>query len=182
MKRLITLWSNSSFSSFHVAQSNGRVTGTVTLCALDGLSHYSVFSFSLVRDWENRVITWLINMWCCTIGEPVPLGLCCDALSQLSGLIRSSTGVSSLEVKSLVLSDVSRTIVDVSGQVLGGTDIHVVLNHLQKRLKGFAKESLLLGCPHLLQVRTVLGCFIGFRDQTVDILCLCCFVLDFDAI
>ena len=136
MKRLITLWSNSTFSSFHMAVSNGRVTGTVTVCALDGVSHYSIFSFSLVRDWENRVITWLVNMWCCMIGEPVPLGLCCDALPQPSELFRSSTGVGSLEVKTLVLSDVIRTIVDVSGQMLGRSDIHVVLNHLQKRLEG----------------------------------------------
>ena len=61
----------------------------------------------------------------------------CDALPQLSGLFQSTTGVGSLGVKTLVLWDVSRTIVDVSGTVLGGTDIHVVLNHLQKRLKGF---------------------------------------------
>ena len=108
--------------------------------ALEGVSHYSVFSFSLVRDWENRVVTWLVNMWCCMIGEPVPLGLCCDALPQLSELFRSSTGVGSLEVKTVVLSDVSRTIVDDSRQVLGGTDIHVVLNHLQKRLRGFVKD------------------------------------------
>ena len=32
-----------------------------------------------------------------------------------------------------------------------------VLNNLQKMLRGFVKDPLLLGCPHLLQVRTVLG-------------------------
>ena len=61
-----------------------------------------------------------------------------------------------MDVKSLGLSDVSRAIVDVAGSVLGGTDIHVVLNHLQKRLKGYVKDPLLLGCPQLLQVRSIL--------------------------
>ena len=128
------------------------MTGTVTVCGMDGVSHYTVFCFKLARDWEGRVITWLVNMWCCMLGEPVPLGLCCDALPQLSGLFRSTTGVGLVDVKPFTLSDVSRTIVDVAGQVLGGTDIHVVLNHLQKRLKGFVKDPLLLACPHLLQV------------------------------
>ena len=58
-----------------------------------------------------------------------------------------------MDVKALALSDVSRTIVDEAGQVLGGMDITVELNHLPKRLKGFGKDPLLLGCPHLLQVR-----------------------------
>ena len=79
-------------------------------------------------------------MWCCMLGEPVPLGLCCDVLPQLGGLFQAAPGVGSLKAKTLVLSEVSQTIVDLGGQVLGGTDIHVVLNHLQKRLKGFVKN------------------------------------------
>ena len=156
MRRLITVWTDSTYSSFHLSVVGGRVTGTVTVCLLDGVKHYCVFSFSVARDWESRVITWLVNMWCCMLGEPVPLGLCCDELPQLGGLFRSSTGVGSLDVKSLGLSDVSRAIVDVAGSVLGGTDIHVVLNHLQKRLKRYVKDPLLLGCPQLLQVRSIL--------------------------
>ena len=154
MWRLITVWSISSFNSFHLTILNGRVSGIVTVCALDGVSHYSVFCCALVRDWEHRVVTWLVNLWCCMLGEPVPFGLCCDALPQLGGLFRSTTGVGSFEMKPLVLADLSRTIVDVSGQVLGGIDMHVVLNYLQKRLKRFVKDPLLLlSCPHLLQVR-----------------------------
>ena len=95
--------------------------------------------FALVRDWEHRVVLWLVKVWCCMLGEPVPLGLYWDALPQLDRLFRSTTGVGSFEIKPLVLSDLSRTILDVSGQVLGGTDMHVVLNHLQKRVKGFVK-------------------------------------------
>ena len=147
MKRLITLWSNSGFSNFHLAVGQGRVTGTVTVCSLEGISHYCVFSFGLARDWERRIITWLINMWCCMHGEPVPRGLYCDALPQLGGLFRSTKGVGSLEVKTLVLSEVSRTIVDVGGQVPGGTDIHVVLNHLQKRLKRFVRDPFVVELP-----------------------------------
>ena len=131
MRRLIIIWSNSTYSSFHLAVSGGRVTGTITVCAMDGVSHYPVFSFRLAREWESRVIMWLVNMWCCMLGEPVPLGLCCDALPQLGGLFRRTTGVGLVEVKTLSLSDVSLTIVDVAGQVLDGTDIHVMLNHLQ---------------------------------------------------
>ena len=115
-----------------------------------------VFSLALVRDWEHRVVAWLVKMWCCMLGETVPLGLYCDALPQLSGLFRSTTGVGSVEIRPLVLSDLSPVIVDVSGQVLGGTDMQVVLNPLQKRLKGFVKDRLLVSCPHLLQVRIVL--------------------------
>ena len=33
------------------------------------------------------------------LGEPVPLGLCCDALPQLGGLFQAATGVGSLELK-----------------------------------------------------------------------------------
>ena len=161
MRRLITIWSNSEFSSFHLTVSGGRMIGTVTVCAPDGVSNYTVFCFNLARDWEGRVVTWLVNMWCCMLGEPVPLGLCCDALPQLGGLFRSTTGVGLLEVKLFTLSDVSRTIVDIAGQILGGTDIPVILNHLQKRLKGFVKDPLLLECPHLLQVRMRLECLIG---------------------
>ena len=84
MRRLITIWSNSEYSSFHLTVTGGRVTGTVAVCGMDGVSHYTVFFFNLARDWEGRVITWLVNMWCCMLGEPVPLGLCCDALPQPS--------------------------------------------------------------------------------------------------
>ena len=49
--------------------------------------------------------------------------------------------------------------------VLGGTDIHVVLNHLQKRLKVSSKDPLLLGCSHLLQVRVSIKLFPSFRDH-----------------
>ena len=161
MRRLITIWVNSEYSSFHLSVSGGRATGMLTVCGADGVRNYTVFNFNLSLDWEGRVITWLVNMWCCMLGEPVPLGLCCDALPQLGGLFRGTTGVGLVDVKPLVLSDVSRMIVDVAGQVLGGTDIHVLLNHLQKRLKGFVRDPLLLACPHLLQVRMLLVYFLG---------------------
>ena len=153
------MWSKSSFNSFHLTASIGRMSGTVTVCALNGVSYYSVYCFALVRDWEHRVVLWLVKVWCCMLGEPVPFGLYWDALPQLDRLFRSTTGVGSFEIKPLVLSDLSRTILDVSGQVLGGTDMHVVLNHLQKHVKGFVKDPLLLSCPHLLQVRIILFAF-----------------------
>ena len=152
MRRLITVWAKSNYSSFYLTVSNGQVSGTVTVCAVDGVSHYVVFCFNLYRDWEHRVVTWLVNMWCCMLSDSVPLGLSCDTLPQLGGLFRSTTGLGSIDLKPLLLADLSRTIVEVSGRVLGDTDMHVVLNHLQKRLKGFIKDPLLLGCPHLLQV------------------------------
>ena len=173
MKRLITLWSNCGFTSFHVAVGQGRVTGTVTMCSLEGISQYCVLSFGLSQDWEKRVVTWMINMWCCLLGEPVPLGLCCDALPQLGGLFQAATGVGSLELKTLSLCEISRTIVDVGGRALGGTDIHVVLNHLQKRLKGYVRDPLLLSCPHLLQVGVVFCFYLSVTMSCV----LCLFLL-----
>ena len=153
MRRLITVWSNSAYNSFHLTVAKGRVSGRVTVSALDGVSHYVVFCFNLVRDWELRVVTWLVKMWCCMLGEPASLGLCCDALPQVSGLFRSTTGVGSVEVKPLLLSDLSRTIVEISGRVLGGTDMHVVLSHLQKRLKGLSSihccSDVLIFCKYV---------------------------------
>ena len=173
MKRLITQWSNCGFTSFHVAVGQGRVTGTVTMCSLEGISQYCVFSFGLSQDWEKRVVTWMINMWRCLLGEPVPLGLCCDALPQLGGLFQAATGVGSLELKTLSLYEISRTIVDVGGRALGGTDIHVVLNHLQKRLKGYVRDPLLLSCPHLLQVGVVFRFYLSVTMSCA----LCLFLL-----
>ena len=39
-----------TFSSFHLSVGHVRVTGTVTVCSLEGISHYCAFSFGLFRD------------------------------------------------------------------------------------------------------------------------------------
>ena len=95
MRRLITVWTNSPFNIFSLTVFNSRVNGTVTVCSLDGVRNYVVFTFNVVRYWEHRVVTWLITMCRCLLGEPVPLGLSCDGLFQLSGIFQFSTELGS---------------------------------------------------------------------------------------
>ena len=62
------------------------------------------------------------------------------------------SGLGAVSLVSLRLVDLTKCLVDASVRVMGGTDVHSLLNHLQTRLKEFVCDPVLLDCPKLLQV------------------------------
>ena len=63
-----------------------------------------------------------------------------------------NTGLGAVSLVPLRISDINKILVDVSVRVMGGVDVHSLLNHLQTRLKDFVQDAVLLSCPNLLQV------------------------------
>ena len=156
MRRLIALWSESTFSSFSIVIVADRVVGRVSMCSSEGVSQYILFSFSYTQDWEPRVVSWIVNLLCGAVGEICPLGLNCELFSRLNHVLSSSAGIGTISVVPVRLVAINRLIVAASVRILGGTDVHVILNHLQSRLKPYVKDDLLLSCPKLLRVN-ILG-------------------------
>ena len=156
MRRLITLWFESAFSSFSIGIVADRIVGHVNICTAEGITNYIVFSFSYAQDWEGRLVTWIVNLLCGAVGEICPLGLNCELFPRLNCALTSSAGLGTISLVPLRLADINRVVITASVRVLGGTDVHVILNHLQSRLKPFMKDEMLLSCPNLLRV-----CIIG---------------------
>ena len=156
VRRLITLWFESAFSSFSIGIVADRIVGRVNICTAEGITNYIVFSFSYAQDWEGRLVTWIVNLLCGAVGEICPLGLNCELFPRLNCALTSSAGLGTISLVPLRLADINRVVITASVRVLGGTDVHVILNHLQSRLKPFRKDEMLLSCPKLLRV-----CIIG---------------------
>ena len=152
MRRIINGWTETEFSSFSVAIVGGRVVGLLTVCTLEKLMSYVVFSFMYSQGWECRVVSWVVDMLCCTVGQVAPVGINCQLLPGLGNVLAGSSGRRTVSVVPLRLGELNNALVDVSGRVMGGTDIHTLLNHLQTRLKDSMKDPILLACPNLLQV------------------------------
>ena len=108
------------------------------------------------------MVTWMINLLCCAVGQLSPVGKNCWLLPRLEGLLTSHTGPWSVSLVPLRLNELNKCLVDVSVRVMGGSDVHTLLNHLQARMKVFVKDRNLLACPKLLQVR--MSCFLGFQS------------------
>ena len=51
--------------------------------------------------------------------------------------LTSSAGLGTISLVPLRLADINRVVITASVRVLRGTDVHVILNHLQSRLKPF---------------------------------------------
>ena len=160
MRRLIALWSESTFSSFSIGIVADRVVGRVSMCSSEGVSQYILFSFSYTQDWEPRLVSWIVNLLCGALSEICPLGLNCELFPPLNRVLCSSAGIGTISLVPVRLADINRLIVAASARVLGGTDVHVILNHLQSRLKPYVKDDLLLSCPKLLRVSVIEFCFI----------------------
>ena len=86
MRRTISLWSDAEYSSFSVAIVVDRIVGTLSICTSMGISSYVVFSFNYAQDWKQRVVTWFVNLLCCTVGEVSSVGLNCGLLPRLECL------------------------------------------------------------------------------------------------
>ena len=155
MRRLIALWCESTFSSFSIGIVADRLVGRVSVCSAEGISQYILFSFSYTQDWEPRLVSWIVNLLCGALVEICPLGLNCELYPQLSRVLTSSAGIGTISLVPIRLADINRLVVTASVRVLGGTDVHVILNHLQSRLKPFVKDDMLLSCPSLLRVGVV---------------------------
>ena len=158
MRRLITLWCESSLSSYSIGIVADRIVGRVSVCTSEGIANYIVFSFSYTQDWEALLVSWVVNLLCGALGEICPLGLNCALFTRLNCVLTSSAGIGTISLVPRRLADINRVVITASVRVLGGTDVHVILNHLQSRLKPFMKDEILLSCPKLLRV-CILGTF-----------------------
>ena len=152
MRRVFNLWTETEFTRFGVAIVGDRVVGTVNVCTVEGLASYVVLSFNYSQDWEQRVVIWMINLLCCVVGQVSPVGVSCSLLPRLEDVLVGNTGLGAVSLVPLRISDINKILVDVSVRVMGGVDVHSLLNHLQTRLKDFVQDAVLLSCPNLLQV------------------------------
>ena len=152
MRRVIGSWSETEYSSFGVTLVADRVVGTLNVCTSEGPANFVVFSFAYGQEWEQRVVSWAVNMLCCAVGQLAPVGLNCRLLSGLERVLVSRSGPRTVSLVSLKLTELNKRLVDASIRVMGGTDVHTILNHLQSRLKEFVQDPIFLACPKLLQV------------------------------
>ena len=107
------------------------------------------------------MVSWAVNLLCCTVGQVAPVGLNCRLVPALERVLVSHSGPSAVSLVPLRLTELNKRLVDASVRVMGWTDVHTIFNHLQTRMKKFVWDPLLLACPNLLQVFT------------------CCFLIDF---
>ena len=98
------------------------------------------------------MVSWAVNMLCCAVGQLAPVGLNCRLLSGLERVFVSHSGPRTVSLVSLKLTELNKRLVDASIRVMGGTDVHTILNHLQARLKEFVRDPMFLACSKLLQV------------------------------
>ena len=126
-----------------------RIVGTLSICSSVGIANHVIFSFNYAQEWEQRVLSWFVNLLCWTMGELSLLGLNCEQFPRQECLLQSQSGVGSISVNPLRLSDINKSIVYVSIRLMCGTDVHSFLNHLQTRMKDFVKNLVLLSCPKL---------------------------------
>ena len=148
MRRNLSLWTETEFTSFGVAIVADRVVGTVSVCTVEGPASYVVFSFNYSQEWEHRVVVWMVNLLCCAVGQVSPVGVRC----RFKDVLVRDSGLGAVSLIPLRISDLDKILVDMSVRVMGGVDVHTLLNHLQTRMKDFVHDAVLLSCPKLLQV------------------------------
>ena len=137
MRRVISLLYDTEFNSFTVAIVANRVVGTLNVCTPEGPASYVVFSLNYSQEWEQRVVVWMVNLFCCTVGQVSPVGINCGLLPRLECVLTTHSGLGAISLMPLRLNDLNKCLVGVSVRVMGGTDVHTILNHLQTRKKEF---------------------------------------------
>ena len=152
MRRVLSLWAETEFTRFGLAIVGDRVVGTVNVCTAEGLASYVVLSFIYAQDWEQRVVVWMVNLLCCAVGQVLPGGVSCSFLPRLEDVLVGNSGLGAVSLVPLRFSDLKKVLIDVSVRVMGGVDVHSLLNHLQTRMRDFVQDDVLLACPKLLQV------------------------------
>ena len=160
MRRVLSLWTETEFTRFGLAIVGDRVVGTVNVCTAEGLASYVVLSFNYAQDWEQRVVVWMVNLLYCAVGQVSPVGVSCGLLPRLEDVLVGNSGLGAVSLVPLRISDLNNILVDVSVRVMGGVNVHSLLNHLQTRMSDFVHDDILLACPKLLQVSMcyVLAC------------------------
>ena len=172
ISRIINVLTETEFNSFSVAIVAGRVVGSLTVCTPEKLMSYVVFSFVYSQGWERRVVARVVDLLCCAVGQVAPVGVNCKVLPGLENVLAGSSGRGTVAVVPLRLGDLNKSLVDVSVRVMGGTDVHTILNHLQTRMKDFMEDPILLACPKLLQVNIVSETwFLSFVCTCVWLVC-----------
>ena len=78
------------------------------------------------------------------MGQLAPVGLNCGLLPGVGGVLFSHSGPSAVSLVPLRLNDLNKCLVDASERVMGGTDMHTILNHLQTRMKEFVRDPIVL--------------------------------------
>ena len=159
MRRVIGLWCETEYHSFSITSVADRVVGTLTVCTLEGPVSYVLFSLAYGQEWEQEVVSWIANLLCCRVGQVVPVGINCGLLPRVEAALCSTSGSQAVALVPLKLSDLKRCLVDASVRVMGGSDLHSILNHLHSRLKEFFRDPIMLACPKLFEV------FIQFRSS-----------------
>ena len=96
----------------------------------------------------------------------VPVGINCGLLPKVEAALCPSSGPQAVALVPLKLSDLNQCLVDVSVRVMGGTDLHSILNHLHARLKEFVRDPILLACPKLLEVIVQFSSFNVYLPET----------------
>ena len=168
MRQIINGWTETEFTSFSVAIVAGRVVGLLTVCTLEKLMSYVVFSFMYSQGWERRVVSWVVDMLCCAVGQVAPVGINCQLLPGLGNVLAGSSGRRTVSVVPLRLGELNKALVDVSVRVMGGTDIHT---HLVGMSQFAAGNYNLMGVVPFLFMYT---CLFGKRVfLTFYIYCVC---------
>ena len=144
MRRIINVWPETEFNSFSVAIVAERVVGSLTVCTPEVPVNYVVFSFIYSQEWERRVVAWVVDLLCRAVGQVAPVGVNCKLLPGLENVLAISSGRGTVAVVPLHLCELNKSLVDVSVRVMGGMDIHTMLNHLQTRMKEFMHDPVLL--------------------------------------
>ena len=151
MRRVIGLWCETEYHSFSITSVADRVVGTLTICTLEGPVSYVLFSLAYGQEWEQEVVSWIVYLLCCRVGQVVPVGINCGLLPRVEAALCSTSGSQAVAL-ALKLSDLIRCLVDASVRMMGGSDLNSIPNHLHTRLKEFVRDPILLACPKLLEV------------------------------
>ena len=165
-RRVMGLWSDTEYHSFSITNVADKVVGTLTVCTLEGPVSYVLFSLAYGQAWEQEVVVWMTNLLCCRVGQMVPVGINCGLLPKVEAALCPSSGPQAVALVPLKLSDLNQCLVDVSVRVMGGTDLHSILNHLHARLKEFVRDPILLACPKLLEVIVQFSSFNVYLPET----------------
>ena len=173
MRRILNVWTETEFTSFSVAIVAGRLVGALTVCTNEGPVSYVVFSFMYSQGWERRVVAWFIDLLCCAVGQVAPVGMNCKPMPRLESVLAGGPGCGTVVVVPLRLGELNNSLVEASVRVMGGTEVHALLNHLQTRMKEFVHDPVLLECPKLLQVNMRL--FMAMVYSLMSVVELCTF-------
>ena len=141
MRRVLSLWTETEFTRFGLAVVCDKVVSTVNVCTAEGLASYVVLSFNYAQDWEQRVVVWMVNLLCCAVGQVSPVGVSCSLLPRLEVVLVGTSGLGAVSLVPLRISGLNKVLVDVSVRVMGGVDVHSLLNHLQMRMSDFVQET-----------------------------------------